>query len=55
MLMVLGVGVRYQVGRCPRCGKWFSGAWWYNNSYFARKCVHCGLEKDEMAKVARDT
>jgi hypothetical protein len=37
--------IRYQLFRCPRCGEWFSGTWWYNLSYFARKCVHCGLPK----------
>jgi hypothetical protein len=38
-------GVRLQVWRCPRCGEWFSGTWWYNKSFLARQCVHCGLQK----------
>ncbi|HTX75996.1 MAG TPA: hypothetical protein VMD29_07315 [Terracidiphilus sp.] len=31
--------------RCPRCGRLFAIASWYNLSIFARKCVHCGLRK----------
>jgi hypothetical protein len=38
-------GVRLQLWRCPRCGEWFSGTWWYNKSFLARRCVHCGLPK----------
>ena len=38
-------GVRFELWRCPRCGEWFSGAWWYNKSFLARRCVHCGLPK----------
>jgi hypothetical protein len=30
---------------CPRCGEYFCRKWWYNKSFFAEKCVHCGLEK----------
>jgi len=37
--------IRYQLFRCPRCGEWFSGTWWYNLSFLAQKCVHCGLPK----------
>ena len=37
--------IRYELFRCPRCGGWFSGTWWYNLSFLARKCVHCGLPK----------
>jgi hypothetical protein len=39
------VGVRLNTWRCPRCGKWFAATWWYSKSFFARKCVHCGLPK----------
>ena len=45
MLLFLVVGVRYQTFRCPRCGEPFSGKWWYNMSFMARKCVRCGLPK----------
>jgi hypothetical protein len=38
-------GLRVQLFTCPRCGEWFSGTWWYNLSFLARKCVHCGLKK----------
>jgi len=38
-------GIRLQLWRCPRCGKWFAATWWYNKSFFARRCVHCGLPK----------
>ena|ERR1043165_3012480 len=37
--------LRTQLFRCPRCGNWFSATWWYNLSFLARKCVHCGLGK----------
>jgi hypothetical protein len=47
------VGIRYQLWRCPRCGKGFAYTWCYNRSYFARKCVHCGLTKRELAGIAR--
>lgn len=40
-------GMRVQMWRCPRCGKWFSATWWYNLSFLARRCVHCGLRKYE--------
>ena len=42
-------GIRLQLWRCPRCGECFSGTWWYNKSFLARRCVHCGLEKYETA------
>jgi hypothetical protein len=37
--------IRLQLFRCPRCGERFSGTWWYNLSFLARKCVHCKLPK----------
>lgn len=39
------VGLRLQLWHCPKCGKWFSGTWRYNISFFVHKCVHCGLKK----------
>ena len=36
---------RLQLFRCPRCKRPFSASWLYNQSIFAQKCVHCGLEK----------
>jgi hypothetical protein len=45
MTLFLVVGIRLSSWHCPRCGKWFSGAWWYSKGFFARKCVHCGLPK----------
>lgn len=45
MLLFIFAGVRYQTFRCPRCGEWFAGDWWYSLSFLARKCVHCGLPK----------
>jgi hypothetical protein len=45
MVMFLVMGTRLSAWRCPRCGKWFSGTWWYNKGFLARKCVHCGLPK----------
>jgi Zn ribbon nucleic-acid-binding protein len=46
-------GVRYQLWKCPRCRKGFAYTWWYNKSFFARKCVHCDLSKGEIATIAR--
>jgi hypothetical protein len=44
-LVFYGVaGIRFQMFRCPRCGRWFFAKWWYHN-IFARRCVHCGLPK----------
>jgi hypothetical protein len=40
-------GIRIQTWRCPRCGKWFAGPWWYNLGLAARRCAHCGLRKYE--------
>lgn len=40
-------GTRVRMWPCPRCGKWFSGTWWYDLSFLARRCVHCGLRKYE--------
>ena len=40
-------GSRVQMWECPRCGKPFSATWWYNLSFLARRCVHCGLRKYE--------
>jgi hypothetical protein len=36
---------RFQLWRCPRCNNCFSGKWWYNLSFVAKRCVHCGLPK----------
>jgi hypothetical protein len=53
-LAVPVVSIRFQLWRCPRCGEGFAYKWWYNKSAFARKCVHCGLTKNELANIARD-
>lgn len=45
MALFLVTGLRVQLWRCPRCGKWFSAKWWYNKGFLARRCVHCGLPK----------
>jgi hypothetical protein len=45
ILLWIVAGIRVQTFACPRCGKWFSGTWWYNWSFLARKCQHCGLRK----------
>jgi hypothetical protein len=45
-------GIRYQLWKCPRCGKGFAYTWWYSKSFFARKCAHCGLSKREIATIA---
>jgi len=45
MALFLFTGIRVNVWRCPRCGEWFSGTWWYNLGFLARRCVHCGLPK----------
>lgn len=37
--------IRFQTFPCPRCGRCFSGDWWYNKSFLASECVHCGLPK----------
>ena len=47
MALFLITGVRLQLWRCPRCGEWFCGTWWYNKGFLARRCVHCGLRKYE--------
>ena len=46
-------GVRYQLWKCPRCGKGFAYTWWYNKSFFARTCAHCGLSERDIATIAR--
>jgi hypothetical protein len=38
-------GLRLQSWPCPRCGEAFSAKGWYNKSFLARRCVHCGLPK----------
>lgn len=43
MAMLAVRGMRVNLWRCPNCGEWFSGTWWYNLSFLARRCVHCGL------------
>ena len=45
MVAFLVTGVRLNRWRCPRCGKLFCATKWYNKSFFARKCAHCGLPK----------
>jgi hypothetical protein len=45
MALFLFAGVRVNIWRCPRCGESFSGKWWYNLGFLARRCVHCGLPK----------
>ena len=45
MALFVYTGIRVNVWRCPRCGKWFSATWWYNLGFLARRCVHCGLPK----------
>ena len=45
MALFAYTGIRVQLWRCPRCGKWFSAKWWYNKGFLARQCVHCGLPK----------
>jgi hypothetical protein len=47
-------GIRVQMWRCPRCGEWFSGTWWYNLGFLARRCVHCGLRKYENSASVQD-
>ena len=44
-VLFLVVGNRVSRWRCPRCGKIFAGAWWYNKGFAARRCEHCGLPK----------
>jgi hypothetical protein len=36
---------RFEFFPCPRCGRAFATTWLCNRSFFAGKCVHCGLEK----------
>jgi hypothetical protein len=45
MAMLAVSGTRVSLWRCPNCGEWFSGTWWYNLGFLARRCVHCGLRK----------
>ena len=45
MILFLFNGIRLNTWRCPHCGEWFSGTWWYNLGFLARRCVHCGLPK----------
>jgi hypothetical protein len=45
MGMFVVSGVRLNAWRCPNCGECFSGSWWYNLGFLARRCVHCGLPK----------
>ena len=49
MALFLFTGIRLNVWRCPRCGEWFSGTWWYNLGFLARRCVHCGLHKYQQS------
>jgi hypothetical protein len=43
-LLFFFTSVRFTFWRCPRCGKLFFKAYWWNNP-FAQKCLHCGLPK----------
>lgn len=43
MALLVVSGTRVNLWRCPNCGQWFSGTWWYNLGFLARRCVHCGL------------
>jgi len=45
MALFAVTGIRLQLWPCPRCRDWFSGKWWYNKGFLARRCVHCGLRK----------
>ena len=45
MILFLIAGIRYQTFSCPRCGETFSAAGWYQLSFLARRCQHCGLPK----------
>ena len=45
MALIAITGVQLNLWRCPHCGEWFSGTWWYNLGFLARRCVHCGLPK----------
>jgi hypothetical protein len=45
MILWIVAGARFESFRCPRCGKSFARTWWYNLSFIAWKCVHCGLKK----------
>jgi len=45
MILLVFNGIRLNAWPCPRCGEWFSGTWWYNLGFLARRCVHCGLTK----------
>ena len=45
MVAFVVLGNRLSNWPCPRCGKAFSGTWWYNKGSFARRCVHCQLPK----------
>jgi len=48
MGLFLYIGSRFTLWRCPRCGKCFSGSWWYNTGFLAQRCAHCGLGKFEI-------
>ncbi|MGB6974683.1 MAG: hypothetical protein WBD67_08385 [Terracidiphilus sp.] len=37
--------LRFEFFPCPRCGQAFATTWLCNRSFFAGKCVHCGLQK----------
>jgi hypothetical protein len=45
IVCMLVVGFRVSSWPCPRCGKAFAGAWWYNRGFLVRKCVSCKLPK----------
>jgi hypothetical protein len=42
------LGIQLNCFACPRCGKWFTGTWWYNLGFVARRCVHCKLPKYQL-------
>ena len=41
----LGMAIRLQLLRCPRCKEHFSTNGFVQHSILARKCIHCGLKK----------
>jgi hypothetical protein len=54
MVLLVFNGVRLNIWRCPNCGRWFSGTWWYNLGFLARRCVHCGLPKYKNNPLVHD-
>jgi hypothetical protein len=42
---------RFEFFPCPRCRLPFATTWLCNRSFFASKCVHCGLEKFDVGEI----